>query len=74
MKPKLYLETTIISYSVARPSRDIITAAHQQLTQDWWDNRREDFDLFISQLVVQESSAGDSNAIQRRLNLLEDFP
>jgi hypothetical protein len=58
MLPRVYLETTVISYLAARPSKDLITAAHQQLTHDWWQNRRQDFDLFSSQLVVQESSAG----------------
>ena len=62
MKPKVYLETTIISYLTARPSRDLIIAAHQQLTQDWWDNRRAEFELYISQLVIQEASAGDLDA------------
>jgi hypothetical protein len=39
MKPKVYLETTFVSYFAARPSRDIIIAAHQQLTQEWWERR-----------------------------------
>jgi hypothetical protein len=58
--PKIYLETTIISYLAARPSKNLITAAHQQVTHDWWQNRRRDFDLFSSQLVIQEASAGDT--------------
>ena len=70
MAPKIYLETTIISYLAARPSRDLITAAHQQITRDWWQDRRRDFDLFSSQLVVQESSAGDPAVAQTRLQLL----
>jgi hypothetical protein len=65
---KVYLETTIISYLAARPSKDLITAAHQQLTHEWWQDRREDFDLFSSQLVVQESSAGDVAIAQSRLS------
>lgn len=74
MKPRLYLETTIVSYFVARPSRDLVTAAHQQLTHDWWNERDKDFDLYISQLVVQEASAGDSDAVQQRLNFRDGFP
>ena len=70
MAPKIYLETTIISYLAARPSKDLITAAHQQITRDWWQNRRRDFDLFSSQLVIQESSAGDAGVAQMRLQLL----
>ena len=73
MAPKIYLKTTIISYLAARPSKDLITAAHQQVTRDWWQNRRRDFDLFSSQLVIQESSAGDAAVAQTRLQLLSDI-
>ena len=74
MKPKVYLETTIISYLAARPSRDIIIAAHQELTNEWWENRRRRFDLFVSQLVIQEAKAGDKDAAQKRLSILESIP
>lgn len=70
MKNKLYLETTILSYLGARPSRDLIVAAHQQLTQDWWTSHRQEFDLYASQLVQQEAAAGDAEAAARRLELL----
>jgi len=70
----VYVETTIVSYLAARPSRDLITAAHQQITQDWWENRRTDFDLYVSQLVIQEASAGDEQALQQRQSILEEFP
>ena len=74
MKPKVYLETTIISYLAARPSRDIIIAAHQELTSEWWENRRRRFDLFVSQLVIQEAKAGDKDVAQKRLGILESIP
>src|SRR3989304_8344669 len=74
MKQKVYLETSIISYLAARPSRDIIIAAHQELTNEWWENRRKRFDVFVSQLVIQEAKAGDKNAAQRRLDILEQMP
>ena len=74
MKAKVYLETTIISYFTARPSRDIITAAHQQLTQEWWASRENRFDLFISQIVLQEAHQGDEDAIRRRLEMIESIP
>ena len=74
MKPKVYLETSIISYLAARPSRDLIVAANQQLTHEWWAARRGEFDLHISQLVVQEASAGDESAAQRRLQVIGEMP
>ena len=74
MKPKVYLETTIPSYLTARPSRDLVTAAHQQITREWWDTRRHDFDLFVSQMVIDEASAGDPEATTRRLDVLASLP
>jgi len=74
MKPKVYLETSVISYLASRPSRDLIVAANQQITQEWWQVQRQDFDLFISQLVVQEASAGDKQAAERRLQAIANTP
>jgi predicted nucleic acid-binding protein len=74
MKPKVYLETTIPSYLTSRPSRDLVTAAHQQITREWWDTRRHDFDLFVSQMVLDEASAGDPEAATRRLEVLAALP
>ncbi len=73
-KPKLYLETTIPSYLVARPSRDVIVLARQQLTRDWWDNRRHDYEIYVSQIVLEESSRGDATYARKRLELLQDLP
>ncbi len=73
MKQKIYVETTIASYLTARPSRDLITAAHQQTTREWWDARRNEFELYISQPVIQESGAGDHTAAKRRLAVLSDI-
>lgn len=67
MPPKVYLETSIISYLTARPGRDVVVAGHQQTTRDWWDTQRQRFTVVASQLVVQEASAGDVNAAQQRL-------
>jgi hypothetical protein len=74
MKLKVYIETSIVSYLTAHLSRDLIIAAHQQITLDWWENRRSDFELFISQAVVQESSVGDSDMAQKRLAVLSTIP
>lgn len=70
----VYLETSVIGYLASRTSSDLITAGNQRLTRDWWDNHRESFDLFISQAVVAECSAGDSDAANERLVFLADLP
>src|SRR5438105_4888045 len=74
MLPKVYLETTIPSYLTSRPSRDIIIAGHQQATHDWWRKRRLDFELYTSQLVIDECEAGDPAMAQKRLEILEAIP
>lgn len=66
MRPRVYVETTIISYLTASPSRDLVLAAHQQVTRDWW-SARDTFELCVSQFVVDEASAGDTEAAERRL-------
>lgn len=69
----IYIESTIPSYVVARPARDLIQAAHQQLTRDWWDLQREKHELFTSQLVLDEIARGESEMAKRRLALLADL-
>lgn len=49
-------------------------AAHQQITKDWWQSCRDEFDLFASELVVREAQAGDSDAVRRRLEIASDLP
>ena len=73
MKSRLYLETTIPSYLTSRPSRDLIIAGHQQVTKEWWENR-DAFQLYISQLVVDEAAAGDPVAARERLKALQGLP
>jgi hypothetical protein len=66
----VYLETTFISYLVARPSRDLLVAAHQQATHDWWANRRDQFRCVVSPVVVQEVSDGDPTEAAKRLEVI----
>lgn len=74
MKASLYMETSIVSYLTARPSRDVVMAGHQASTSEWWEERREKFDIFISQLVWDEASEGDPQAAKRRLKILRPLP
>ena len=57
MKPKVYIETTIISYLAARPSRDLIVAGHQQITHEWWQTARHNFAAVSSQLIARDAGA-----------------
>ena len=74
MASLVYVETSVISYYAARPSRDIITAARQTITQEWWDEARGRFEIYISVLVVEEAKAGDPDAAQRRLAAISGLP
>jgi len=71
MRQRAYLETSIISYLAARPSRDLITAAHQQVTHGWWEVRRPEFEIVVSQLVLDEAAAGDPAVAKKRLAFLQ---
>ena len=74
MPPSVYIETSVLSYLAARPSRDLIVAAHQQITGEWWATRRSAFAVYASRVVVREASAGDPDVAERRLALLENIP
>ena len=70
MKPKVYLETTVVSYLTARSSRDVVTAGMIAQTKRWWTEESDGFELLVSQIVVREASAGDSEAVRRRREVL----
>jgi hypothetical protein len=70
MKPRVYVETSVISYLTARPSRDLIVAAHQQLSLEWWQTR-DNYQLCVSRLVEMEAARGDALAAAQRLALLQ---
>ncbi|HEY7427805.1 MAG TPA: type II toxin-antitoxin system VapC family toxin [Gemmataceae bacterium] len=71
MPQRVYIETTFISYLTARPSRDVVIVGHQQVSREWWDTRRGSYELCVSQLVLGESAAGDPEAAQERLAVLQ---
>ena len=69
-KKSVYIETSVVSYLTARPSENLIAAAWQKATIDWWEKRRNRFDLFISRVVLEEASRGNPEAAQRRIESL----
>ena len=70
--PRVYIETTIVGYLASRPRNDVIFQARQELTRIWWDARRPQYEIVVSQLVLDEASAGDDEAAAERLELLRD--
>lgn len=73
-KKSVYIETSVISYLTSRPSRNLVVAAWQSETIRWWDRRRDDFELCISPLVVEEMRGGDPDAANRRLAAVAGIP
>ena len=72
--PRLYIETTIPSYLTARPSRDTILAGQQETTRLWWENKRGNYDLYVSELVLEETAAGDPAMAAARHAALTGLP
>ena len=66
---RIYIESAIPSYVVARPARDLLQAARQQLTRDWWDLKRSTHELFTSQIVLDEVAAGEREMARCRLDV-----
>jgi len=73
-KKKVYIETTIVSYLTARPSRDLLAAAWQKVTVDWWDTQRHRLSLFASDIVIEEAGRGGTDAAERRVEALSGIP
>ena len=72
-KPSIYLETTIPSFLTSRPSTNLIVAAKQEVTRQWWERRKAKFELLISQYVLDEAAAGDAQAATRRLEAIREL-
>ena len=73
MKPKLYLETSVVSYLAARPSQDIVVAGQQASSRRWWKEGRRNYDVFASKLVWQEAGKGNREAVDRRLKFIRSL-
>lgn len=74
MPPTVYIESSIVSYLRQRPSSQVVMAARQLLTHQWWSEQRGNYELVSSQYVLEEASAGDPVLAAERLQLLDDIP
>ena len=73
MRVKVYIETSVVSYYAARPSRDVVVAGHQQATHDFWVRLSLDFEPFVSAVVLGESGKGDAEQAANRLQAIRTF-
>ncbi len=74
MSETVYIETSILGYLTARSTRDLIVAANIEMTRNWWESRRNDFTLYISQAVLTETAQGDTDIATQRLEIARNFP
>ncbi len=74
MSETVYIETSILGYLTARPTKNLIVAANIEVTRDWWESRRSAFTLYISQAVLNETAQGDMEIAAQRLTIVRDFP
>ena len=74
MSETVYIETSVIGYLTARSTRNLVIAGNIETTRDWWQNRRNDFVLYISQVVVDEVAKGDTEIALKRLEMLNGLP
>ena len=70
MKQKIYIETSVLSYLTSNPSRDVVIAGKQQITQEWWSSKRHVYELYISELVIEEIRRGDEREAEKRLQAI----
>jgi hypothetical protein len=73
MKPSVYLETSFVSHLVGRFASDIVIASHQRLAREWWNFRRNDFELYISEFVVDEIGKGHAALAAQRLEVVRNI-
>ncbi len=70
MSERVYIETSVIGYLTARSTKNLIVAGNIETTRDWWQNRRNYFVLYISQVVLDEVAKGDAEIALKRLEIL----
>ncbi|MEC4986632.1 MAG: type II toxin-antitoxin system VapC family toxin [Oscillatoria sp. PMC 1068.18] len=72
MSETVYIETSILGYLTARSTRNLVVAANIEVTRDWWESHRNDFTLYISQVVLDEVARGDAEIAAKRLKMLDE--
>ncbi|EAW37262.1 type II toxin-antitoxin system VapC family toxin [Lyngbya sp. PCC 8106] len=73
MSESVYIETSVVGYLTARPSNNLILMANSEITRRWWETRRSQFNLYISQIVLDEAAQGDAEMAIKRLDILQDI-
>jgi hypothetical protein len=70
----VYLESSVVSYYANRRSVNLIVAAYQEITHEWWEHELPNYDAYVSQFVIEEVSRGDPTYAKARLDAIADLP
>jgi predicted nucleic acid-binding protein len=73
VRETVYIETSVIGYLAVRPSNNLIFMANLEITRRWWETRRNQFTLYISQVVLDEAGQGDAEMASKRLEILQNL-
>jgi hypothetical protein len=73
MSKRVYIETTVVSYFTARPSRDLMIAGHQEATRELWPKLTAKYETYVSALVYQEAGRGNPDQAEMRLGAIKPF-
>jgi predicted nucleic acid-binding protein len=74
MKPRIYVDTSVISYLTAKAGRDAVAVARQIITVQWWSDAPLAYELVVSDFVIEEARKGDAIAADRRLGMVSSLP
>lgn len=69
----VYLETTVVGNIAGRLHPDTKIAARQQVTREWWTTAPDRYDLYVSEITIEECGDGDPNAAKERLDLVRNI-
>jgi len=69
-----YIESSVPSFYVARPSRQIAMLAKQQSTRDWWDGGCSGLEIVTSLETIDEIGRGEPVMARDRLTLVSELP
>jgi predicted nucleic acid-binding protein len=74
MTESIYIDTSIAGYLTARTNNNLIVMANMEITREWWENRRSNFNIYISEVVLDEAAQGDAEIAAKRLEIISNFP
>ena len=73
MTDTVYVDTSVVSYLTARPAQDLVTAARQVETVEWWTVQSPYFELFRSDVAIDGTGQGSGDADKRRIEILREM-